>query len=120
MKTIIESFRIRSLEPLCHTTPEQREWFLGAAGYNLVLIEAGNILIDLFADSGAGTISTEQRAAMMRGDESYAGGESFFRLKAAVEELTGFRHVTPTQPGRAAQRIPVHVRGRPAGYHGQP
>ncbi|MBM3748933.1 MAG: tryptophanase, partial [Acidobacteria bacterium] len=113
MKTIIEPFRIRSVEPLRHTTPEQREQFLAEAGYNLFLIEAKNILIDLLTDSGTGAMSTEQWAAMMRGDESYAGSQSFFRLKASVQELTGFRHVIPTHQGRAAERILFHVMCRP-------
>ncbi len=105
MKTIIEPFRIKSVEPLRHTTREERERFLEQAGYNLFLIEARNILIDLLTDSGTSAMSTEQWAAMMRGDESYAGSESFFRLKRAVEDLTGFRHVIPTHQGRAAERI---------------
>jgi tryptophanase len=113
VKTIIEPFRIRSVEPLHHTTREQREQYLIDAGYNLFLLEAKNILIDLLTDSGTGAMSTEQWAAMMRGDESYAGSESFFRLKAAVEELTGFRHVIPTHQGRAAERILFHVMCRP-------
>jgi len=113
VKTIIEPFCIRSVEPLHHTTREQREQFLLAAGYNLFLIDAKNILIDLLTDSGTGAMSTEQWAAMMRGDESYAGSESFFRLKAAVEELTGLRHVIPTHQGRAAERILFHVMCRP-------
>ena len=113
MKTVIEPFRIRSVEPLRQTTREERERRLAEAGYNLFLIDARNILIDLLTDSGTGAMSTEQWAAMMRGDESYAGSESFFRLKAAVQELTGFRHVIPTHQGRAAERILFHVTCRP-------
>jgi tryptophanase len=105
VKTIIEPFRIKSVEPLRQTTPQERERFLEEAGYNLFLIEARNILIDLLTDSGTSAMSTEQWAAMMRGDESYAGSESFFRLKRAVQDLTGFRHVIPTHQGRAAERI---------------
>ena len=70
MKTIIEPFRIKSVEPLRHTTPEQRERYLQEAGYNLFLIKARNILIDLLTDSGTSAMSTEQWAAIMRGDES--------------------------------------------------
>jgi tryptophanase len=113
VKTVIEPFRIRSVEPLRQTTREERERRLAEAGYNLFLIDARNILIDLLTDSGTGAMSTEQWAAMMRGDESYAGSESFFRLKAAVQELTGFRHVIPTHQGRAAERILFHVTCRP-------
>ena len=82
MQTIIEPFRIKSVEPLRHTTPEQREGYLRDAGYNLFGIRARNILIDLLTDSGTSAMSTEQWAALMRGDESYAGSESFFRLEA--------------------------------------
>ena len=105
MRTIIEPFRIKSVEPLRHTTPKERAGYLEQAGYNLFLIEARNILIDLLTDSGTSAMSTEQWAAMMRGDESYAGSESFFRLKATVDALTGFRHMIPSHQGRAAERI---------------
>ena len=105
MRTIIEPFRIKSVEPLRQTTPAEREQYLAAAGYNLFLIEARNILIDLLTDSGTSAMSTEQWAAVMRGDESYAGSESFFRLKRVADSLTGFRHMIPTHQGRAAERI---------------
>ena len=105
MKTIIEPFRIKSVEPLRHTTREERERVLREAGYNLFLVPASDILIDLLTDSGTSAMSTEQWAAMMRGDESYAGSESYFRLKRVVENLAGFRHVIPTHQGRAAERI---------------
>jgi tryptophanase len=105
VRTIIEPFRIKSVEPLRHTTPAERESYLATAGYNLFLIDARNILIDLLTDSGTSAMSTAQWAALMRGDESYAGGDSFFRLKKVVDELTGFRHMVPTHQGRAAERI---------------
>jgi tryptophanase len=113
VRTIIEPFRIKSVEPLHHTTLEERERYLASAGYNLFLIEARYILIDLLTDSGTSAMSTEQWAAMMRGDESYAGSESFFRLKHVVEGLTGFRHMIPTHQGRAAERILFTVMCRP-------
>jgi tryptophanase len=113
MKTIIEPFRIKSVEPLRHTTPAERESYLERAGYNLFLIEARDILIDLLTDSGTSAMSTEQWAAVMRGDESYAGSESFFRMKRVVDELTGFRHMIPTHQGRAAERILFTVLCKP-------
>jgi tryptophanase len=113
VKTIIEPFRIKSVEPLTYTTREERERLLEEAGYNLFLIDARNILIDLLTDSGTSAMSTGQWAAMMRGDESYAGSESFYRLKSAVQDLTGFRHVIPTHQGRAAERILFRVLCRP-------
>jgi len=113
VRTIIEPFRIKSVEPLRHTTPEEREGFLAQAGYNLFLIAARNILIDLLTDSGTSAMSTEQWAAVMRGDESYAGSESFFRLKRVADDLTGFRHMVPTHQGRAAERILFTVMCKP-------
>jgi tyrosine phenol-lyase len=113
VRTIIEPFRIKSIEPLRHTSSEEREAFLCEAGYNLFLIPAKNILIDLLTDSGTSAMSTEQWAALMRGDESYAGSESFFRLKGVVDNLTGFRHMVPTHQGRAAERILFAVTCRP-------
>jgi tryptophanase len=113
VRTIIEPFRIKSVEPLRHTTREERERLLAEAGYNLFLIDAKDILIDLLTDSGTSAMSTEQWAAMMRGDESYAGSESFYRFKNAVQELTGFRHVIPTHQGRAAERILFRVMCQP-------
>jgi tyrosine phenol-lyase len=113
MKTIIEPFRIKSVEPLRQTTREERERLLEAAGYNLFLIEAKDILIDLLTDSGTSAMSTGQWAALMRGDESYAGSESFFRMKRVADDLTGFRHMIPTHQGRAAERILFTVMCRP-------
>jgi tryptophanase len=113
VRTIIEPFRIKSVEPLRQTTPEEREHYLEEAGYNLFLIEARNILIDLLTDSGTSAMSTEQWAALMRGDESYAGSDSFFRLKRVVDSLTGFRHMVPTHQGRAAERILFTVMCKP-------
>jgi len=113
MQTIIEPFRIKSVEPLRHTTREEREQYLEKAGYNLFLLKAEDILIDLLTDSGTSAMSTEQWAAMMRGDESYAGSRSFFRLKKVVQQLTGFQHVIPAHQGRAAERILFTVMCKP-------
>jgi tyrosine phenol-lyase len=109
MKTIIEPFRIKSVEPLRFTTREHRERLLQEAGLNLFRIPAREILIDLLTDSGTSAMSTAQWAAMMRGDESYAGSESFYRMESVARELTGFRHIIPTHQGRAAERILFQV-----------
>ena len=105
MKTIFEPFRIKAVEPLKLTTADERRAALARAEWNLFRIPAEDIQIDLLTDSGTGAMSSEQWAAMMRGDESYAGARSWFRFEQVVRELTGFRHVIPTHQGRAAERI---------------
>jgi len=104
-KTIIEPFRVKTVEQIKFTTREHREEALRRAGYNLFLIPAEDVLIDLLTDSGTGAMSAKQWGAMMVGDESYAGSRSFYRLEAAVRKITGFKHVIPAHQGRAAEHI---------------
>jgi tryptophanase len=105
MRTIIEPFRIKSVEPIEMSTPEQRSQWLTEVGYNLFRIPADRVLIDLLTDSGTSAMSAAQWGAVMAGDESYAGARSWFRFEEAVKRVFGFEHVVPTHQGRAAERI---------------
>ncbi|MGC8473559.1 MAG: tryptophanase, partial [Candidatus Dormibacteria bacterium] len=111
--TIIEPFRIHSVEPLHLTTHEERRQAIAEAGYNLFNLPAELVLIDLLTDSGTGAMSRDQWAAIQHGDESYAGSPSWFRFLGAVQELFPFRHVIPTHQGRAAEKILFSVLGGP-------
>jgi tryptophanase len=105
MHTIIEPFRIKSVEPIEMSTAEQRQGWIAEAGYNLFKLPAQRVLIDLLTDSGTAAMSAAQWAAMMAGDESYAGARSWYRFEETVRRVFGFAHVVPTHQGRAAERI---------------
>ncbi len=104
-KTIIEPFRVRSVEPIRFTTESERAAALKAAGYNPFMLRASDVLIDLLTDSGTGAMSSQQWAGMIASDESYAGATSFYKFEAAVKDITAFKHVLPTHQGRAAEHI---------------
>ncbi|MEM7328178.1 MAG: tryptophanase [Pseudomonadota bacterium] len=111
MKTIIEPFRIKSVEPIKMTTREERRKKLAAAHHNLFSLAAEDVIIDLLTDSGTGAMSAQQWAGVMRGDESYAGSPSFYRFEAAVKSLMPFEHIIPTHQGRAAEAILMSIIG---------
>jgi tyrosine phenol-lyase len=105
IRTIIEPFRIKSVEPIHWTERAERERFLRDAHYNLFLLPADNVLIDLLTDSGTGAMSIYQWGAIQEGDESYAGSRSYIRFRDSVQSIFGYTHVIPTHQGRAAERI---------------
>ena len=112
-RTIIEPFRIHSVEPMRMTTAEERREHLAAVDYNLFQLRAEHVLIDLLTDSGTGAMSRDQWAAIQRGDESYAGSPSYFVFRDAVRRLFDFEHIIPVHQGRAAERILFSVLGGP-------
>jgi tryptophanase len=113
MKTIIEPFRMKVIEPIRMTTPAERERLLAQCDFNLFALRSDDVLIDLLTDSGTGAMSASQLSALMRGDESYAGSPSFYRFQAAVQKLMPLRHVIPTHQGRAAEAILFSLLGGP-------
>ena len=111
MKTIIEPFKIKSVEPIYFTTKEERKAILENAFFNPFLIRAEDVLIDLLTDSGTSAMSSDQWAGIMKGDESYAGSASFFRFEKTIRDITGMPAVIPTHQGRAAEKILFSILG---------
>jgi tyrosine phenol-lyase len=113
MKTIIEPFKIKMVEPIKLTTRTERESILRQANFNAFQIPAEDVIIDLLTDSGTAAMSSEQWAGMIRGDESYAGARSWYRFEKVLRDLTGMPHILPTHQGRASERILFELIGGP-------
>jgi len=113
LKTIIEPFRIKVVEPIRVLSRDQREAVLKRAGFNMFLIASDDVLIDLLTDSGTGAMSSRQWAGVMQADESYAGSPSFYRFERTLSEVSGFEHALPTHQGRASERILFELLGGP-------
>jgi tryptophanase len=113
VKTIIEPFRIKSIEPIRMTTREERKALLRKAKHNLFKLHAEDVIIDLLTDSGTSAMSAAQWGAIMQGDESYAGAPSFFRFESAVKDLMDFKHIIPTHQGRAAEHLLFSLIAKP-------
>ena len=111
MKTIIEPYKIKTVEPLQFTSREEREKIIAEAGFNLFGVTAESVLIDLLTDSGTSAMSARQWADLTDGDEAYAGSRSFIRFEKTVRELTGYKHIIPTHQGRAAEKILFNILG---------
>lgn len=116
MNTIIEPFRIKSVEPIYFSSRSERSDILKQAHYNPFLIKAKDVIIDLLTDSGTSAMSSEQWAGVMRGDESYAGSDSFFRFEKIVNEITGMPFIIPTHQGRASEKILFSIKGGSTKY----
>ncbi|MEA3306533.1 MAG: beta-eliminating lyase-related protein, partial [Elusimicrobiota bacterium] len=110
-KTIIEPFRIKSVEPISFTTDEERELVLKQAHYNLFNIKADKIMVDLLTDSGTGAMSAKQWGGIMTGDESYAGARSYHKFEDTIKDLTGYQEIIPVHQGRAAEKILMSIIG---------
>ncbi len=113
MKTIIEPFKIKMVEPIKLTTASERETILRRAHFNVFQIPAEGVIIDLLTDSGTAAMSSEQWVGMLRGEESYAGARSWYRFEEVLRDLTGMPHILPTQQGRASERILFELLGGP-------